>query len=109
MVRQEDANSLLLKMLNQPQQILRFGQPYLSSFAKLGVRTPPGHPEGYLEAFANIYINFARTLRARLDGKKATEEWLDFPGIDDGIRGMQFIEHVVKSNASTEKWMPFTV
>ncbi len=107
--KQEDANSLLLKMLNQPQQILRFGQPYLSSFAKLGVRTPPGHPEGYLEAFANIYMNFARTLRARLDGKKATEESLDFPGIEDGIRGMQFIEHVVKSNASTEKWMPFTV
>ncbi|MFT4022921.1 MAG: Gfo/Idh/MocA family oxidoreductase [Flavihumibacter sp.] len=106
---QEIANSLELKLLNQPRQTLRFNQPYLSSYAKTGVRTPAGHPEGYLEAFANLYMNFARTLRARLEGKEPREEWLDFPGIDDGIRGMQFIEHVVKSSASDEKWMPFTV
>ncbi len=107
--RQEDANSLVLKWLDQPAQVLRAGADYLSSFAKAGTRTPPGHPEGYLEAFANLYMNFAHTLRARLDGKKVPEEWLDFPGIDDGIRGMAFIENVVKSNASDLKWTAFDV
>lgn len=107
--RQEDANSLVLKWLDQPVQVLRFGQPYLSPFAKAGSRTPPGHPEGYLEAFANLYMNFAHTLRGKLEGKKVPEEWLDFPGIDDGIRGMAFIDYVVKSNASDSKWTPFNV
>ncbi|ULQ54536.1 Gfo/Idh/MocA family protein [Flavihumibacter fluvii] len=105
--KQEDANSLLVKWLDEPTQILRAGNPYLSSYARAGTRTPAGHPEGYLEAFANIYRNFAFTLRARLEGKTPTPEWLDFPGIDAGIRGMAFIENVVKSAASDMKWMPF--
>ncbi|GAO44226.1 Gfo/Idh/MocA family protein [Flavihumibacter petaseus] len=107
--RQEDANSLVLKWLDQPAQILRAGADYLSTFAKAGTRTPPGHPEGYLEAFANLYMNFAHTLRAKLEGKKVPEEWLDFPGIDEGIRGMAFIEQVMASNASAQKWTPFEI
>lgn len=107
--QQENANSLLLKWLHEPTQVLRAGNPYLSSYAKANIRTPAGHPEGYLEAFANIYRNFAHTLRARLENREPEKEWLDFPGIDAGIRGMAFIENVVKSAASDQKWMPFEV
>lgn len=107
--QQENANSLLLKWLHEPTQVLRAGNPYLSSYAKANIRTPAGHPEGYLEAFANIYRNFAFTLRARLENREPEKEWLDFPGIEAGIRGMAFIENVVKSAASDQKWMPFEV
>jgi predicted dehydrogenase len=107
--QQENANSLLLKWLHEPTQVLRAGNPYLSSYAKANIRTPAGHPEGYLEAFANIYRNFAYTLRARLENREPEKEWLDFPGIEAGIRGMAFIENVVKSAASDQKWMPFEV
>lgn len=102
--QQEDANTLMVKWLHEPAQVYRAGTPYLSSYARMGTRTPPGHPEGYLEAFANIYRNFAFTLQARMNGMEAKPEWLDFPGIDEGIRGMLFVEKVVESNASEQKW-----
>ncbi|MCU0385644.1 MAG: Gfo/Idh/MocA family oxidoreductase, partial [Flavihumibacter sp.] len=102
--QQEDANTLMVKWLHEPAQVYRAGTPYLSSYARIGTRTPPGHPEGYLEAFANIYRNFAFTLQARMNGMEAKPEWLDFPGIDEGIRGMLFVEKVVESNASEQKW-----
>ena len=102
--QQEDANTLMVKWLLEPAQVYRAGTPYLSSFARMGTRTPPGHPEGYLEAFANIYRNFAFTLQARMNGMDAKPEWLDFPGIEEGIRGMLFVEKVVESNASEQKW-----
>jgi len=82
---------------------------YLSSSAKHNTRTPPGHPEGYLEAFANLYRNFALTLSARLEGRTPTPEELDFPTAADGVRGMAFIDNVVKSNESLEKWTFFTI
>jgi predicted dehydrogenase len=109
---QHEPNTLLVKWLDQPTQILRAGGNYgdrLSSYATHNCRTPGGHPEGYLEAFGNIYRNFALTLLAKLEGKKATKEMLDFPGVDDGIRGMAFIDNVVKSNGSNEKWTEFIV
>jgi len=109
---QMEPNTLIVKWLDQPAQILRAGGNYtdrLSSYATLNCRTPGGHPEGYLEAFGNIYKNFAHTLMAKLAGEKATKEMLDFPGVDDGIRGMAFIDTVVKSNASKEKWTDFVV
>ncbi|MEO5999061.1 MAG: Gfo/Idh/MocA family oxidoreductase [Chitinophagaceae bacterium] len=106
---QEDANTLLLKRLDKPTEILRAGTRYLSSFAQHNARTPAGHPEGYLEAFANLYRNFAFSVGAQLEGKTAKAEWLDFPGIEEGIRGMAFIENVVKSGKSTEKWTEFIV
>ncbi|MDQ2752436.1 MAG: gfo/Idh/MocA family oxidoreductase, partial [Bacteroidota bacterium] len=61
-------------------------------------------PEGYLEAFGNIYRNFAITLSARIEGTTPPEEALDFPGVEDGIRGMAFIDNVVASSQSKEKW-----
>ena len=109
---QHEPNSLIVKWLDQPTQILRAGANYtgvLSSFATHNCRTPGGHPEGYLEAFGNIYRNFALTLSARLDGTQPTKEMLDFPRVDEGVRGMAFIDSVVKSSASKEKWTAFEV
>ena len=106
---QQEPNTLVVRWLDQPAQILRAGNnsPGLSSYALQNCRTPGGHPEGYLEAFANIYRNFAHTLMAKLDGKEPTKEMLDFPGIEDGVRGMAFIENVVASGNSNEKWTDF--
>ena len=109
---QHEPNTLLVKWLDQPAQILRAGANYtsiLSSYATSNCRTPGGHPEGYLEAFANIYKNFALTLSARIDGREPKPENLDFPGVDDGIRGMAFIDNVVASSNSSEKWTKHTV
>jgi len=109
---QHEPNTLLVKWLDQPAQILRAGGNYgdrLSSFATHNCRTPGGHPEGYLEAFGNIYRNFALTLSARIDGKEATPEMLDFPRVEEGIRGMAFIDNVVESSASTAKWTEYKV
>lgn len=107
---QHEPNTLLVKWLDQPAQILRAGSNYtdrLSSYATHNCRTPGGHPEGYLEAFGNLYHNFALTLSAKLDGSTPPKEALDFPSVDDGIRGMAFINSVVKSNESSEKWTNF--
>jgi predicted dehydrogenase len=109
---QQEPNSLILKWLDAPMQILRAGSNYgdrLSTFAVQNTRTPGGHPEGYLEAFANIYRNFAKTLSARLDGMAPTEEMLDFPTVEDGIRGMAFIDNVVASSQSDVKWTEHTI
>jgi len=104
---QQEPNTLLAKWLDQPTQILRAGGGYgdrLSSFAIANCRTPGGHPEGYLEAFGNIYRNFALTLSARIDGKEPTKEQMDYPKVDEGIRGMAFIDNVVASAQSDKKW-----
>lgn len=109
---QQEPNTLIAKWLDQPAQILRAGGNYqgrLSSYALHNCRTPGGHPEGYLEAFGNLYRNFAITLSAKLDGTNPPEEALDFPSVDDGIRGMAFIDNVIKSNESNQKWTPFEV
>lgn len=107
--QQEDCNTLIVKWLDKPAEILRAGTGYVSSFALHNSRTPAGHPEGYLEAFANLYRNFALTIRAKMNGENPKEEWLDFPGAESGIRGMAFIENVVASGKSNEKWMEFKV
>ncbi len=107
--KQEDANTLLVKWLDKPAEIYRAGAGYLNSFTKHNCRTPAGHPEGYLEAFGNHYRNFALTLQAKMKGEKPQAEWLDFPGIEEGIRGMAFIESVVASGKSKEKWIDFKV
>jgi predicted dehydrogenase len=109
---QHEPNTLLVKWLDQPTQILRAGGNYgdrLSSFATHNCRTPGGHPEGYLEAFGNIYRNFALTLSAKIDGTAPTKEMLDFPTADDGVRGMAFIDNVVASAASDLKWTKYVV
>lgn len=104
---QMEPNTLLVKWTTQPAQIYRTGNGYLSAVAKHNTRTPGGHPEGYLEAFANIYKNFALTLSAKQNGEQPTEEMLDFPTTTDGIRGMAFIENVVASSKSDQKWFDY--
>jgi len=106
---QEEPNTLKVKWLDAPSQLYRTGQGYLSAAALFNSRTPSGHPEGYLEAFANIYRNFALTLKAQLEGATPTAEMLDFPGVEEGVRGMAFIENVVASSQSDQKWFDFKI
>lgn len=103
--RQMEPNTLKIKWLNKPQEIIRAGQGYLSDHTKSFTRTPAGHPEGYLEAFANIYRAFSRALRDYKPGKKVNYEKYDFPDVEDGVRGMNFVQTVVKSATSNKKWV----
>ena len=108
---QQEPNTLLVKWLDQPMQVLRAGGNYgdrLSSFATHNCRTPGGHPEGYLEAFGNIYRNFALSLQAKVAGTEPTKEMMDFPKADEGVRGMAFIDNVVASAQSEQKWTEFS-
>ena len=104
---QMEPNSLIVRWLSQPMQVLRTGVGDLHPEAQAHTRIPAGHPEGYLEAFANIYRNFARCLRARLQGQQPDPLCLDFPTVDDGVRGMLFIQKVVESSKSDQKWARF--
>ncbi|WP_374951944.1 Gfo/Idh/MocA family protein [Mucilaginibacter sp.] len=109
---QMEPNTLTVKWIDKPAETLRAGSNYadrLSTYATSNCRTPGGHPEGYLEAFGNLYRNFALALSAKIEGVEPKEEWLDFPSVDDGIRGMAFINNVVASNASDEKWTTYTI
>jgi len=107
--QQADANTLKVMLLDQPVEIWRTGGGYTSSFAQQNTRTPAGHPEGYLEAFANLYKNFALTIKAKIEGHTPSAENLDYPGIKEGVRGMAFIENVIASGKSTEKWTDFSI
>lgn len=104
---QMEPNTLVVKWRDKPVEILRTGFGELYPEAQAHTRIPAGHPEGYLEAFASIYRNFAYCVRARLEGKKPEAVYMDFPSVSDGVRGMQFIEKVVASSASEEKWTKF--
>ena len=110
--QQQEPNTLIVKWTDKPAQILRAGSGYtdrLSSYTTSNCRTPGGHPEGYLEAFGNLYRNFALALSAKIEGVEPKEEWLDFPSIEDGIRGMAFINNVVASNNSDQKWTDYVI
>jgi predicted dehydrogenase len=104
---QEEPNTLLIKWGDRPWEIKRVGGGYsfLSAAALHNTRLPSGHVEGYLEAFGNIYRNFADTLGCRLSGEKPKPEYLDFPTVQDGVRGMAFIESAVASAKSEKKWV----
>ena len=104
-----DPNSLILKWPSAPMQVLRAGSPYLSGVATHNTRTPAGHPEGFLEAFANHYRNFALCIQSRKNKKEPQASWLDFPGVEEGVRGMAFIENAIASGKSDLKWQPFII
>ncbi|MFN8311977.1 MAG: Gfo/Idh/MocA family oxidoreductase [Cyclobacteriaceae bacterium] len=103
--RQEEPNTIIAKWLDRPREIIRAGWSYLSDDAKGFIRTPSGHPEGYLEAFANIYRAFTRAVRDHQQGKKIVPAKYDFPDVNDGVHGMAFVETVVKSSGSAKKWI----
>lgn len=107
---QEHPNYLYVREPNGPVQVWRRGNAYVaakSPAAGRATRLPFGHPEAFFEAFANIYRNFADTLRARLERRKPDPLETDFPDVNDGLRGMLFIETVLASSKSKQKWMPF--
>lgn len=105
--QQMHPNTLLMKFSDQPTQILRTGQEYLSSEALTASRIPPGHPEGFIEAFANLYTQFAEAVRHYRENHGNVKGTYDFPDIDAAVRGMQFIEKVIQSSKAKEKWTPF--
>ena len=108
--RQMEPNILFLKWKDRPTEILNIGNNgYLDKNTLWNTRTPAGHPEGFIESFANIYRNFALTVRALDSGEQPQEAWLDFPSIYEGVRGMQFIETMVtasyNNNTKWQKWI----
>ncbi len=102
---QMEPNTLITKWLDKPMQILRTGGEGLYPESTENTRIPAGHPEGYLEAFATIYKNFAKCIRARIDGTKVDPMFEDFPTVADGVRGMEFVNKVVKSSQKGAKWI----
>jgi predicted dehydrogenase len=103
---QENPNYLYLRSNGAPEQILSRGNGYLCEAAKAASRIPTGHPEGFIEAFGNIYKNFCDTVRCKIMGIQPSEIMLDFPTVEDGARGVYFINKTVESSASTVKWLP---
>ncbi len=108
---QKEPNTLLVKWLDQPMQVFRTANGYLCPAALAAGRTPPAHPEGYLEAFANLYKAFANHIRAVLEGRRPAKNdpSLDYPRIEDGVRGMAFIEAVVASSKRNAAWTKLAV
>jgi predicted dehydrogenase len=100
--RQMEPNTLTVMYQDKPSTIYRTGWAGLEREAIAHTRIPAGHPEGYLEAFANIYRNFAFCIQARLSGEEVDPLYTDFPSIEDGLRGMNFVEKVV---ASKGEWI----
>ncbi|MGL1885763.1 MAG: Gfo/Idh/MocA family oxidoreductase [Reichenbachiella sp.] len=104
---QENNNSLIVKWHGKPSETLRAGgnHGYLTPEAIAHTRTPGGHPEGYLEAFANIYRNFATALRSHFAGEKIDATILDYPSIADGVHGMALVDAVVESSQNGNVWV----
>ncbi|MEH6582576.1 MAG: Gfo/Idh/MocA family oxidoreductase [Halioglobus sp.] len=105
--KQQEPNTLWLKWADRPMEMLRTGGDYLGDLAAANTRTPMGHPEGYLEAFANLYMAFVGQIRALEAGEAPDARAADCPGIEEAVRGMTFIELAVAASASDVKWHPF--
>jgi predicted dehydrogenase len=102
--RQEEPNYLVFNPAEAPTQVLKRGNEYLSEDAKRATRLPPGHPEAFIEAFANVYMSVAATIRAKQEGAELDGLQQDFPNVYDGARGVHFIEKTVESARNVEKW-----
>jgi len=102
---QMQPNTLTVKWLDKPMEVKRTGVGPLYPLAEAHARIPAGHPEGYLEAFANIYRNVAKCIQARISGTQPEEVFTDYPSVDDGVRGMHFIDKVIESGQSDVKWI----
>ncbi len=103
---QEEPNRLLHSPIDGPPRVLTRGAPWLCEAARRACRLPPGHPEGFLEAFANVYLGIAAAIRAHAEGRMPDRLEADFPGIGDGVRGIAFLEAVLASGESQAKWTP---
>ncbi|MDH3676351.1 MAG: Gfo/Idh/MocA family oxidoreductase [Anaerolineae bacterium] len=104
---QEHPNYVYFMPPDGPTQVYKRGNDYFGEAATRATHLPFGHPEAFFEAFGNIYMNFTDTIRARLEGREPTDLELDFPSVYDGARGVKFIEKVIESGQSDQKWVPF--
>ncbi|MEM9481028.1 MAG: Gfo/Idh/MocA family oxidoreductase [Verrucomicrobiota bacterium] len=104
---QEEPNDLIVKYANAPRKVFRRGNDYLGEAAQANSRTPFAHPEGFIEAFANVYLSIGQAITDKIEGNPAPAEGYDFPNADDGVAGMAFIKTSVESSASDQKWVPF--
>jgi predicted dehydrogenase len=104
--RQEEPNVLLHAPLDAPPRTVTRNAPGLSEAARRACRLPPGHPEGFIEAFANLYLGMATDLRTRLaTGAPASAQDADYPRIEAGARGVRFIERTLESARGQAKWV----
>ena len=103
---QEEPNKLAHYPLDGPLRWLTRGSPWLHPAAQRATRIPPGHPEGFIEAFANVYLGVAAAIRAKADGVAPDALEADYPDVEAGARGVRFIEAVLASARSTQKWTP---
>jgi predicted dehydrogenase len=101
---QEEPNRLTHFPIDAPARLLTRGSPWLHPAAQAAGRIPPGHPEGFIEAFANVYLGVAAAIRAHAAGRQPGAVAADYPTVEDGARGVRFIEAVLASAKSTEKW-----
>ena len=104
---QENPNELYFKKADAPAQTYRRGNGYVGAAAQGATRTPFAHPEGFIEAFANVYRAAGSAIADAVSGRKAPKEGYDFPTVDDGVAGLAFIETVVKSSRQGAKWVKF--
>ena len=102
---QENPNHLVFAKMNEPKQTLTRGSAWLSEPARRACRIPPGHPEGFFEAFANVYLGVAADIRARMAGTRADPIAADYPRVEAGARGVKFIEKTVESARNERKWV----
>jgi predicted dehydrogenase len=104
---QEHPNYLYVRRMDKPEEVWKRGNGYIGAYsaaAARGTRIPSGHPEAFLEAFANNYVNFAETVKSVIAGEKPSELARDFPSVEAGVRGLLFIETVVASSKTATKW-----
>ena len=104
---QEYPNDLIVKYANAPRKTYRRGNDYLGEAAAANTRTPFAHPEGFIEAFANIYLAAAQAISDQLQGNDPPADGYDFPNVDDGVAGMAFVKTAVESSQSDQKWVKF--
>jgi predicted dehydrogenase len=107
---QEHPNYLYVKMMGQPEQVWKRGNDYVGAYSAAAGRTtrlPSGHPEAFIEAMANTYLNFSDAVRASILKKKPDPLALDFPKVEDGLRGMLFLQTLLASAKSNQKWTTF--
>jgi predicted dehydrogenase len=104
--RQEEPNHLVHSPIDGARRVLTRGSPGLSAAAQNATRLPSGHPEAFIEAFANVYLGVAADIRARLEGRTADPVQADYPTLAEGARGIRFVEKVIESAASAGKWTP---
>ena len=101
---QEDPNELIVKFANAPRKTYRRGNDYLGAAAQNNSRPPFAHPEGFIEAFANVYLAAAKAISDQIDGTPPPGEGYDFPSVDDGVAGVAFIAACVESSQKNASW-----